>query len=106
MRGLCRRVVSIAAAVAALGSGCVTQSVCDARVAEARALGAADAAGCVLAPEALEDATCGGTDRQPALTYLAAWCEEVSLDCARGLPGAYATCFGGGPDTGLGAVGR
>jgi hypothetical protein len=103
MLGLWGRTGRLALLGIASLSGCVTQAVCEARVADARALGTADAAACVLAPEALSDPTCGGTDRSPALTYVAAWCEAVSLDCVRGQASAYATCFGGGPDTGLGA---
>jgi hypothetical protein len=104
MRALRLPMLGRCAVLAALLGGCVTQRECDLRVDRARARAVDDASACVFDPDALLAPTCGGADRRPYLTYVAAWCEAAALPCVRDLDGAYATCFGAGPDTGLGAL--
>jgi hypothetical protein len=74
---------------------CTTRAECEARVEAAIAQGEDDGAACALRLDALEEPTCGGSDRRPELSYYAAFCGVADIDaCVDPDASLRELCFG------------
>jgi hypothetical protein len=74
---------------------CTTRAVCEARVDVAITQGEDDGLACELRVEALEEPTCGGSDRRPELSYYAAFCGVADIEgCVDPDPNLRELCFG------------